>query len=199
MENTLYGKTSQRHLKGDSRRIRKEGGIPGIIYGLKNPNMLVEFSEMELFQVISKTGEHGAIKVNLDGKEEEVIIKEVQRNPVTRRINHIDLQRINPNIRIQSRVPVVIRGEEYFKNSGIVIQQQVNEIEVSALPSNLPNYITADVSKLKAKDRITIADLEVSEEISILNNPTMTVVTLANIKSTLAETETSESTPIYVE
>lgn len=194
MENTLNGQTSQRHLKGDSKRIRKQGKIPGIIYGLKNPNLLVEFSEMELFQIITKTGEHAALKVNLDGKEEEVLIKEVQRNPVTRRISHIDLQRIDPNIRIQSKVPILIKGEEYFKNSGVVIQQQLNEVEVIALPNQLPNYIVADISKLKAKERITIGDLEVSEEISVLNNPNMTVLTLANAKEAPAEIEAVEAT-----
>lgn len=199
MEKTLYGRTSQRHLKGESRRIRKEGRIPGIIYGLKNSNMMVEFGEMELFQVISKTGEHGAIKVNVNGREEEVIIKEVQRNPVTRRINHIDLQRIDPSKKILSRVPVVIRGEEYFKNSGIVIQQQVNDVEVIALPNQIPNYIIADISHLKAKDRITVADLEVSSEISILNSPNITVVTLASAKLTSSEKETSEPMSMHIE
>lgn len=189
MENMLNANIRLHASKGENNRLRCRGKVPAVLYGLKDPNMLVEFGEMELCKVLSSTGEHGVVKVNLSGKSEDALIKEVQRDPVTRRITHMDLQRIDGNQVIKARVPVIIKGEEYFKNSGTIVQQQVNVVDVECTPDNLPKHIYADVSKLGNKHRITIGDLEIGEEISILNNPLSTVVSLTYSKNTVSEDE----------
>lgn len=175
--------------KGENNRLRIRGKVPAVLYGMKNPNILVEFGEMELCRVLNTTGEHGIVKVNLSGRTEDAIIKEVQRDPLTRRITHMDLQRIDNSKTIKAKVPVLIKGDEYFKNSGTIVQQQVNAVEVECTPDKLPRQIYADVSKLKNKHRITIGDLEIGEEISILDNPLSTVVTINYSKNTATEAE----------
>lgn len=189
MENILYANIRLHATKGENNRLRSRSKIPAVLYGLKDPNMLVEFGEMELTRVLNSTGEHGVVKVNISGKPEDAIIKEVQRDPVTRRITHMDLQRINSNQIIKSRVPIVLKGDEYFKNSGTIVQQQVNEVEVKCTPDKLPKHIYADVSRLGNKHRITIADLEIGEEISILSNPLSTVVSLTYSKNSSTEAQ----------
>lgn len=178
MQNILNANIRLHATKGENNRLRIRGKVPAILYGLKDPNMLVEFGEMELRRTLSITGEHGVVKINISGKSEDAIIKEVQRDPVTRRVTHMDLQRIDSNQIIKASVPVVIKGEEYFKNSGTVLQQQVSKLDVECAPSRLPKCIYADVAKLGNKHKITIGDLEIGEEISVLNNPLSTVVTL---------------------
>lgn len=192
MEDMLHGSISSRQTKGDTHKLRMNGRIPGIIYGYKNPNLLVEFGELELNKVINTKGEHGRMNVDIKGDNLDVIIKEVQRDPVTERINHIDLLMIDQNRRVQTRVPVVIKGEEHFKDSDVIFQQQLNEVHVIGMPDNLPKYIKVDVSKLSKKKSFKVADIEVAEEISILNNPEMTVVSLIKAKRPRVEEETME-------
>lgn len=175
--------------KGENNRLRNRGKVPAVIYGMKDPNMLVEFGEMELAHVLKQKGEHGVVKVNVSGKLEDAIIKEVQRDPVTRRITHIDLQRLDGNQVIKARVPIVLRGEQYYKNSGTIVQQQVNEVEVECTPDKLPKCIYADVSGLEKKQKLTIGDLEIGSEISVLDNPLATVVSLTYSKNTNTEEE----------
>ena len=187
MDNMLNANIRLHASKGENNRLRGRGRVPAVLYGMKDPNMLVEFGEMELSKVMNSTGEHGVIKLNLSGTTADTLIKEVQRDPVTRRITHMDLQRINSSQRIKAKIPVVLRGEEYFKNSGAIVQQQVNSVEVECTPDRLPRHIYADVSKLGSKRRITVGDLEVGEEISILNNPFSTVVTMTYSKNLSTE------------
>lgn len=182
MENMLHGSISSRQTKGDTNKLRLKGRIPGIIYGLKDTNMLVEFGELELNRIINTKGEYGRLNVDILGDNLDVIIKEVQRDPVTERINHIDLQRIDKNKRVQTRIPIIVTGEEHFKNADVILQQQLNEVHVIGMPDNLPKYIKIDVSKISKKKKLKVSDIEVSEEISILNNPEMTVVSLNNVK-----------------
>ncbi|MDF2672908.1 MAG: ribosomal protein [Clostridiales bacterium] len=193
MENMLYANIRGHESKGENHRLRSSGKIPGVLYGMKNPVMLVEFGEMELGKVLNTTGEHGIVNVNLSGKCEVAIIKEVQRDPFTRKITHMDLQRINNTQIIKTKVPVVLRGEEYYKNSGTIVQQQVNQIEVECTPNHLPRHIYVDISQLSNKHRITVGDLEVGEEISILNNPLSTVVSLTYSKNNSKEEEAPNS------
>lgn len=189
MENLLNANIRLHASKGENTRLRVRGKVPAVLYGMKDPNLLVEFAEMDICKVLNVTGEHGVVKVNLSGKSENALIKEIQRDPVTRRITHMDLQRIDGNKVIKARVPIVIKGEEYFKNSGTIVQQQVNEVEVECTPDKLPKHIYADVSNLGSRHRITIGDLEIGEEISILNNPLSTVVSLSYSKNTANEEE----------
>lgn len=193
MDNMLNANIRLHASKGENNRLRVRGKVPAVLYGMKDQNMLVEFGEMELSRVLNSSGEHGVIKLNLSGKTEEALIKEVQRDPVTRRVTHMDLQRVNNSEIIKAKVPVVIKGEEYFKNSGTIVQQQVNSVEVECTPDKLPKHIYADLSTLGGRHRITVGDLEVGEEISILNNPLSTVVTLTYSKNTNTEVESPSS------
>lgn len=197
MEDMLHGSISSRQTKGDTHKLRMNGRIPGVIYGYNNPSMLVEFGELELNKLINTKGEHGRLNVDIKGDNLDVIIKEVQRDPVSERINHIDLQRIDKNRRVQTRVPVIIKGEEHFKDSDLILQQQLNEVDVICMPDSLPKYIKIDISKLSSKKSFKVADIEAAEEISILNNPEMTVVSLINAKR--AKENTIEDAEFIIE
>lgn len=173
--------------KGDNHKLMRAEKVPGVLYGMKNPNLLVEFSNMDLDQLFKNSGEHGVISVELGNVNELVIIKEVQREPLTGRIRHIDLQRINMLNPIKTKVPIVLKGEEYFRDSGTILQQQLSEVEIECTPANIPRIIYADVSILNQKRNLTLGDLEISSEISILNNINTTVVTVNNLKAPVVE------------
>ena len=90
-----------------------------------------------------------------------VLVREVQRHPINRVINHVDLLAVSMTEKITSNVPIQIIGEEEVVKQGAVLQVGAKEVEVTCLPADLPDVIRCDVSGLKIGDKITIADLEV--------------------------------------
>ncbi|TDT46096.1 50S ribosomal protein L25 [Fonticella tunisiensis] len=189
MANSLSANIRTHISKGENHRLRSSGRIPGVIYGLKNPNFNVEFAQMELLGVLNSEGEHAILDVNVNGHREKAMIKEVQRHPVTRKIMHIDLQRIDEGGKIHAKVPLRIVGEESIRGRGAIAQLQLDQVEVECAPDKLPRYITADISNLPTGGRITLGDLEIAEEIAIGGDPNTVVASITYIKDMQREQE----------
>ena len=111
LDNHVEYEDRQQITKGNNHRLRASGRIPGIVYGLNRSNMNVEFGNLEILKVLEISGEHGIIEIQHNGQSDKVIVRDVQRDPVTRALMHIDLQRVDANKRISTMVPIVIRGE----------------------------------------------------------------------------------------
>ena len=86
------------------KQKRREGKVPGVVYGKKLGSLMFEIGEMELVEGLSRTGEHGALKFDLDGYSGTAIIKEVQKDPVSHKVIHIDLEEVNGNKVLQAKV-----------------------------------------------------------------------------------------------
>jgi large subunit ribosomal protein L25 len=187
MQNTLHANMRSNPTKGENNRLRKTGRIPGVVYGLHNPNFNVEFAEMEILDVLKKAGQNGIVSIDVNGSNEQAMIKDVQRDPVTKKLTHIDLQRIDNSQIVHAKIPVVIRGEERLKGSGVMAQVQLNEIDVECTPDKLPKYIVADISRFEVGQQLTVRDLEIAEEIAVLNEPNTIIAALSYIKSNTNE------------
>lgn len=192
MGNTLHADKRFHIAKGDNKRLRKSGKIPAILYGLKESSMLVEFAELDVYDVIKRVGEHGVIDIELDGKSEKSLIKEVQRDPVTKKIIHIDLQRVRENEKIKTKVPVIVKGEDTLKNYDAIAQIEKDEIEIECIPSKIPNCIAVDVSYRHPNERIRIKDIEIANEISVLDDLNSVIVSVKHIKDHTSQTETPQ-------
>ncbi len=175
-----------------ARRERRNGFVPGVLYGKKIGNYLFEVGELELGRELSSTGEHGILNFDFNGKEEKALLKEVQRDPVTHKIIHIDLEEIAANKEIQSEVPIQFTGEEWLNNQGAVLQKEKAVVKVSCKPENLPKSIKMDVSKGELGAVYRFSDLEVGEEISIIDDIKTVIASISNEKrltSQLSEQE----------
>lgn len=154
----------------DAKRTRKHGKVPGVIYGKDIKNLLFEIGELELNSAIIKQGEHGTLNVNIDGENINALIKEVQRDVVTKKIIHIDLEKVDENKVITSKVPVHFVGEELATKNGRILQKDRDSINVQCTPENLPKFVDLNVSNANVGSVYKISDIEVGEEISILDN-----------------------------
>ncbi len=154
----------------DAKRGRKAGKVPGIIYGKDIKNLLVEIGELELNSAILTQGEHGTLTVNVDGENVKTLIKEVQRDVVTKKIIHIDLEKIDNNKNITSKVPIRFIGEELVTKNGSILQKNKDTLSIECSSENLPSFIDLDVSNGSVGTVYKISDVEVGEEISILDN-----------------------------
>lgn len=154
----------------EAKQKRREGKVPGVVYGKKLGSLMFEIGEMELVDELSKIGEHGAFKFDLDGYNGTAIVKEVQKDPVTHKIVHIDLEEVNGNSVLQTEVPITFEGKEFLSKKGIVIQNQRESVKISCKAEDVPKSLRINVSNAKIGSVYKLSDLEVGSEISILDN-----------------------------
>ena len=178
-----------------AKKGRKNGVVPGILYGKCIGNLSFEVGELELGREISSSGEHGILNFNMDGKGHKALLKEVQRDPVTHKIIHIDLAECGEDEVIQSEVPIQFIGEEWLSKKGAVLQKERDLVKVSCRANELPKSIKMDVASGCMGSVYRYADLEVGSEISIVDDMKGVIASISNEKkltSDLAEIEKVE-------
>ena len=169
MEN-LQVNQREKKTRHSSRQCRRKGLVPGVIYGKGINNFLFEIGELELNHALSVTGEHGLLSINSQEGSLNTLIKEVQRDPVTRRVLHIDLEKDEGNEEIETAVPINYVGEEYINKLDAVLQKNLDSIKVKCSPSNIPKGVNLNVGRAKPGDQFKIADVEFGNEITVVDD-----------------------------
>ncbi|EHP48414.1 50S ribosomal protein L25 [Clostridium perfringens] len=169
MEN-LQVNQREKKTRHSSRQCRRKGLVPGVIYGKGINNFLFEIGELELNHALSVTGEHGLLNINSQEGSLNTLIKEVQRDPVTRKVLHIDLEKVEGNEEIETAVPINYVGEEYINKLDAVLQKNLDSIKVKCSPSNIPKGVNLNVGRAKPGDQFKIADVEFGNEITVVDD-----------------------------
>ena len=169
MEN-LQINQREKKTRHSSRQCRRKGLVPGVLYGKGINNFLFEIGELELNHALSVTGEHGLLNINSQEGSLNTLIKEVQRDPVTRRVLHIDLEKVEGNEEIETVVPINYVGEEYINKLDAVLQKNIDSIKVKCSPSNIPKGVNLNVGRAKPGDQFKIADVEFGNEITVVDD-----------------------------
>lgn len=150
--------------KQKAKKLRATKRIPAIVYGHGIKTTSVEVSQDDFLKVIhTKAGENVIIQLNVDGPkkfEKTVVIKEIQHNPTTDAIQHVDFNAISLTEKIKVKVPLHIKGEAPGIKEGGVLDVVHHEIEVECLPTNIPERMDADIAALKIGDTIHLRDLQ---------------------------------------
>lgn len=164
--------------KNQARRLRRLGMIPGVLYQGKD-SIPVQVNTKDFNNIIRKYGQNGIFQLTFEGKQFQSLIKEMQRDPVNQKILHFDLQPISVKEKIQIHVPIQLKGQGLIESKGGVIQRQLNDIEIETFPSQIPQSIEIDVSKLEIGDSLQISDIEVGNGVKILSNPEETILSIS--------------------
>ncbi len=153
------------------KQLRRSGMIPAVVYGSQLPKPLaLKIEEKVLLSVVAKAGRNRLIRLGLDGEQRMVLTRDVQRNPITGRLVHVDFQEVSMTERITSQVPLVLVGVSpaVARGEGLLIHG-IDVVEIRALPLDLPSSIEADVTGLVALNQaIMVGELKVSDKIEIL-------------------------------
>ena len=184
-----------RRGSADARRLRKEGFIPGVLYGRGNQPHAICVPERELRRVLTgQGGLHAILDVVLEGQKttHASILKDYQQDPIRGHISHIDLQEVRLDQPIQASVVVQLVGEPEGAKEGGVLSQVQREINVEALPMEIPEHLDLDVSGMAIGDTLRLADLPAREGVTYLDNPEETV--LATVTLPTREVEPEEVT-----
>ena len=180
----------------ESRRLRKQGLIPGVLYGRGKTPHAISVPERELRRVLTGAGGlHAILDVELEGQKttHPSILKEFQQHPVKGGIIHIDLQEVRLDQPIQARVVVELVGDEPVGvTEGGVLSQVNREITVSALPMEIPEHLDLDVSRMAIGDTLRLADLPPHEGVEYLDDPEETVLATVTMPTRFVEPEPEE-------
>ncbi len=171
---------SQRALLGsaESRRLRRQGLIPGVLYGRTEP-VAIAIGERELRTALTgASGSHAVLEVAIDGgSAHSAILKDFQRDKVRGNITHIDLQEVRLDQVIQTAIEITLVGDSIGVREGGILNQVTNEINIEALPLEIPQGgLEADVSALGIGDTLRLADIEIPEGVKLLDDPDETVI-----------------------
>lgn len=152
---------------GASRRLRRAGQVPAIVYGGNTEPVIVSLEHNQIYHDLRKDAFHASIlDMDIDGKVEKVILRSVQWHAYKPQVMHVDFQRVRADQPITTRVPLnFLNGEESpaVKLNAQVITQLLVDLEITCLPGNLPASIDVDLSKLDAGETITLAAIELPE------------------------------------
>ena len=153
-----------------AKKERRHGLVPGVIYGKRLGNLMFEIGEMDLANELSISGEHGVVNFNLDGYAGTAIIKDVQKDPLTHKVVHIDLEEVRSNEDVVAEIPIKFNGKDFLGKKGVVLQSIKDSVKVSCKAADIPKSIDIDVSKAQAGTTYKFADLEIGSEISIVDD-----------------------------
>ena len=179
----------------DSRRLRKQGFIPGVLYGKGKGSYAICVPERELRRVLTGAGGlHAILDVVLEGQAttHASILKDYQQDPIRGHISHIDLQEVRLDQPIQASVTVQLIGEPVGVKEGGVLSQVQREINVEALPMEIPEHIDLDVTGMAIGDTLRLADLAPVEGVTYLDDPEETVLASVGLPAREIEPEPEE-------
>jgi large subunit ribosomal protein L25 len=157
---------------GASRRLRRAGKVPGIVYGSKAEPVNIELEHNDLFHALRKEAFHSSIlDLEIDGKgADSVLLRDVQYHPFKQQVLHIDFQRVAADVKIHVKVALHYINAEAspaVKMSANVITHVMNDIEVVCLPKDLPEFINVDLSELAAQGTVHVSDLKLPAGVTV--------------------------------
>jgi large subunit ribosomal protein L25 len=181
-----------------TRRLRRAGLVPGVVYGVE---------ESVAFQVDARALRHAlhegsaVLDLSFDGKARPVILKDEQRHAFRDETLHVDFLEVNLKEKISTTVPVELEGGEESPGAkeGGVIEQVTRELNIEALPTDIPERIVVDVSSLEAAATMTLAEITAPEGVEFLDNPEETVLATVTIPTEIEEPEVEEETELVGE
>jgi large subunit ribosomal protein L25 len=184
---------------GASRRLRRAGKVPGIVYGGEGQPQLIELDHNALWLAAKKEAFHSTIlDMELAGQTSQVLLRDLQVHPYQQQILHADFQRISARTPITMKVPLHYTGEEEsaaVKTDKCLVNHILTELEISCLPADLPEAIKVDLSKLERGSSLTLKDIELPKGVKAVLHGQEAPVLVSVVEPAAEEVETAAAAP----
>ncbi len=184
--------------KGVARKLRQKGRVPAVVYGGHKEAVSISVDQKSVSELVRKS-EHGIrsiflLKMSDSDQSRHAMIKDIQMNPISRKMNHIDFVRVVMDEVVRVTIPVHVEGTSIaVKNGEGVLDFQARELHVECLPGAIPDEFSVDVSALNLHDAIRVSDLQVPEGVEILEDPDRIVVSIATLRAEIVEEVEAEA------
>ena len=159
--------------KGASRRLRRKGKVPAILYGGRQEPRALTLDQQNLLTMVDNERFYSSIvqlKISDTGQTQEAIVKDVQMHPARNIVVHVDLQRVVPDEKVRIRIPIHFKGESVVpgvKTQGGIISHRLSDVEVICLPKDLPDHLELDLSNMGLNETRFLSDIPVPEGVTL--------------------------------
>lgn len=167
--------------KGSARSLRRDGFIPGIVYGHKQDPVGIKFQEQSLRKIFRLGGENVLINMEIPGSgTETVMIKEIQKDPISRKTLHADFMRVSLEERVTAHIPILLVGNAPGVKEGGVLEFLLRELRVECQVGQIPEHFEIDVSTLGIGDQVRVEEVPIPEDMVIHDDLSTIIVTVAS-------------------
>jgi large subunit ribosomal protein L25 len=192
IEFTAFPRTTEG--RGASRRMRRSGKAPGIVYGGSTPPQPIELDHNALIHALRNEVFHASnLTMKVDGSSTQLLLRDVQMHPFRNEVLHVDFQRIDPSRKIHMKVPLHFVNEAQspaVKSEGAIISHVMTELDIACLPKDLPEFIEIDLSELDTAHSLHVSGVKLPPGVSVVSHRTGDpVVATAVVPKAAAETE----------
>lgn len=178
--------------KNAAKKLRRQGLVPGVVYGPGREPVPVSVSARDLMRVARIAGYTKLIDLDIAGDKRVVLIKELANDPIKDSVIHVDFQEVRMDREIQTLVPIVFVGEDKRESDGGIITAGLRELAIRCLPSAIPDAIEVDISGMKIGDTLLVSDLSLPEGVICEEDPEEVVVSIT-VPDTVADEEETEA------
>lgn len=178
--------------KNAAKKLRRQGLVPGVVYGPGREPVPVSVSDRDLMRVARIAGYTKLIDLDIAGDKRVVLIKELANDPIKDSVIHVDFQEVRMDREIQTLVPIVFVGEDKRESDGGIISAGLRELAIRCLPSAIPDAIEVDISGMKIGDTLLVSDLSLPEGVICEDDPEEVVVSIT-VPDTVADEEETEA------
>lgn len=201
MKNTEVMEVQARQDRGTNanRRLRSEGMLPAIVYGMGLDPFPVAVAERSVEEILdTEAGRNSIFTLSLAGADGDnsraVMIKDLQRDPVSERLLHVDFVRVDLDKTVQVQVPIHVVGVAFgVRNEGALMDFILREVTVECLPGDIPERFEVDVTDLHLNQQAHVSDLTVGERVKLLDDPKTTLVSIVPPKAAALAVEEEEA------
>ena len=159
---------------GASRRLRRAGHVPGIIYGGADDALAVTMDHNELYHLLRKEAFHASVlSIDVEGAKQTAVLRDVQWHPFKQQVLHLDFQRVAADEKMHLKVPLHFVGDELspaVKLGGCMVSHVINEIDVQCLPKDLPEFIKVDLSALEVGQSVHVSQIELPAGVELVQH-----------------------------
>jgi len=201
----LQAKNREKAGSAESRRIRKAGRIPAVIYGRSGKAVSIDLDSSEFIKSTKGISESTIVKVDVShsagaqDKSYDAFVKATQRNIIDGKILHIDFYEVESGVALRAKVSLILQGNPIGVREGGMLEAPAHEIEIECLPKDLPERIEIDISGLKANQSLHVRDIPLAEGVRLLSNPDQVVALVkfakAEAAAAVAATDAAATAP----
>jgi len=182
-----------------AKKLRREGVVPGVIYGGGQRTYPVQMKEKALADLLRKAAsENVLVNLKVQGANDPnklVLLQDVQHETLSGRVEHVDFQAVREDEKIRASVPLHVTGDAAGEKEGGLLEHQVHDLEVHCLPKDLPDSLSFDVSHLRLGEALHVGDLTLPEGVTALSGPQVVVAIVAETRTARAAGAAETATP----